>query len=164
MLICTCLANGQTLSRDFLRYLGLQTEIFDLCVVSGARNTISHEIGKNENLHKILDFVNEDLYFIDSDVILLDKDTLHKLKTALLDFPAVTIPSKPEHNEANFPLVMPHACSGIRKELIPELRRHLKGSLCSYCELFKKIKPHVLWDTRAIEVKSTDYGDKFISR
>ena len=151
MLIYTCLEEGRVLPYEVLE--GIVKNGCDLMLTTNKEFPPSDKY-KAQNIQRLLkDFKDDYFIFIDSDVVMTDKDTITKMKLALTYNPIVTVPTKPGHIKANFPDVMPHAICGIRSDYIDIFKFYLKTDGCTYCNFLKVHQPAVLWDLQAYELK-----------
>ena len=151
MLIYTCLANGQILNNEVLE--GIARNECDLMAITSDNGSKTHsEENKSKNIKELLKHSDEDYFiFMDSDVVLVERNTISKLIQALKYNAVVTIPTKPSHTKHNFPEVMPHAIIGIQKRMIETLKYFLNDAGCAYCNFCKVNLPTVMWNIQAYE-------------
>ena len=152
MLIYTCLANGQILKNEVLE--GIIRNDCDLMAITSSNGEKTHsERNKSDNILEILKHFDDDYFiFMDSDVVMCDKNTIAKISQALKYNAVVTIPTKACHTKHNFPEIMPHAIIGIQKRMIETLKYFLHQEGCAYCEFCKVNLPSVMWNTQAYEI------------
>lgn len=147
------MATGEILDYKVLK--GVVENKANLCIVTTDRpNNIHSERNKAANVEKILKIIpkHTDLFLMDSDVV-LPNGSISSMKDKLLEYPIVTIPTKPAHTIGTFPDVMPHAVMALRKEMIETFSRYLLEDSCFVCAFLHDYKPHVLWNIRGYEVK-----------
>jgi hypothetical protein len=140
---------GETLKTEVLK--GLSENYCEALVITSENTGEDMNTNKCKNILNGLKYIDGDLFLMDSDVI-LPYDSILDMQAELRENPIITLPTKPCHQEDDYPSSIPHSMLCVRKDYIEEFKRYLQGEGCHVCKFVNANHPKVLWWCRGREL------------